>query len=493
MVKPNAHIYFMGIGGTGMASVAGLAKAKGFHITGSDENLYPPMSTMLEELKIDVSTPYSADNLKNLDSPPDLIVVANALSRGNEEIEYMLNNSLKYTSFPEFLGASFLKERASVVVTGTHGKTTTTSILAHIFEELGEDPSYLIGGIPHNFSSSFKLGKGKIFAVEGDEYDTAFFDKNSKFLHYFPKFILFNNLEFDHADIFKDLQDIENQFHKLFKTIPTVSNIIANIDDPGVYNFLKKEKKLEKVVKVSTRGEQPDADIVVQTITPPTGSESEKWSSEILTKSWGKLNISTSLSGIHNIHNIAQVIGCLQAIDEDPSLDITIDPEKLIAAIDSFQGVARRLDKLCQIPSQKIEIYEDFAHHPTAVSLVLESYRMANPDKRLLVAFEPKNATSRRNIFTNRYADSLSKADKIYLGACPTDSRITEGQRMDTSELQQQIGDKASAFNKNEDLLDRLIEDIKPNDSVIFMSSGSFSGIQHKLPNHLQKKFHIGK
>ena len=242
----------MGIAGTGMASAAGLLKTAGFNICGSDHQVYPPMSDMLKSLKINYSTPYSQENL--IREKPDLVVVANCLSRGHEELEFMMSQNIPYTSFPKLIGERFLSKSHSIVVSGTHGKTTTSSLMAYFLKELDEDPSFLIGGIPRNFTHSFRLGRSPLFVIEGDEYDTAFFDKNSKFLHYAPKTLILNNLEFDHADIFASIEDIENEFTKLINLVPYKKGIIANIDDPGVFKLLKKLDILDKVTSVSTKG-----------------------------------------------------------------------------------------------------------------------------------------------------------------------------------------------------------------------------------------------
>lgn len=475
-MKANSSLYFLGIGGTGMASAAGLAQEAGFKVTGSDANLYPPMSVLLEQLQIPVKTPYGAKNIG--DESPDMVVIANALSRGHEELEAVLSKNIPYTSFPEFLGEMILKNRQSIVVSGTHGKTTTTSMMAHVLKELGYDPGYLIGGIPKNFSKSFHLGTHQPFVVEGDEYDTAFFDKNSKFLHYHPKFLIFNNLEFDHADIFKNLEAIELQFANLVKLVPNKRNIIANCDDAGVLKFLKDRSLMTKVNLVSTQGKMDEAPIRVLATEPGPSC----WKSQIATPAWGQLELKTKAIGHHNIANFAQVIGVIYRLVEEA---IISQPQKaeLESALASFEGVQRRLDLLWS--ANGVEVYEDFAHHPTAVACVLETFKKSFPDRRLIVAFEPRNATSRRNIFTDRYAEALQIADQVYIGHCPVDQRIEGTERMNTEGLAAKIGDKAQAFQDNQQLLESLVGKIKPKDAIIFMSSGSFSGIQYQLKNHL--------
>lgn len=477
-IEPNAKLYFIGIGGTGMASVAGLAQQAGFEVEGSDNPLYPPMSTMLESLKIKVSSPYSEDNLKGKN--PDLFIVGNALSRGHPELELALASGTPYTSFPGFMGQAILNKRENIVVAGTHGKTTTTSLMTHSLMALGVDPGYLIGGIPKGFSSGFSLGKHPLFVIEGDEYDTAFFDKNSKFLHYRPRYIIFNNLEFDHADIFADLSAIERQFSQLLDLVPDSKNIIANWDDPGVRAVIQKSKYADHVTKVSTAGKFPECDVVVKDVM----AGEDYWECSLQVKSWGIIPVKTSLIGQHNIANIAQVVACINQLQKGGLLpQVTI--EALSKAIASFAGVSRRLELIAS--ESGVDIYEDFAHHPTSVGRVIDSFRLSHPAKRLVVAFEPRNATSRRNVFMQDYAKSLGQADQVMLGYCPVDSRIPEDQRMNTQQLADMIGPKAKAFDDNGSLLDQLAASLIENDVVIFMSSGSFSGIQYQISDRLKR------
>lgn len=474
-LKTGSKLYFIGIGGTGMASTAGLAQEAGYSISGSDANLYPPMSDLLENLKIPVKTPYSADNAMDLDA--DMVIVANALSRGHEELEAILESGINYTSFPEFLGTNILKERQSVVVSGTHGKTTTTSMMAHILRNIGVDSGYLIGGIPKGFDKSFHLGKDAPFAIEGDEYDTAFFDKNSKFQHYHPKYLIFNNLEFDHADIFDNLEEIEEEFFNLIKKVPQQKNIIANVDDTGVKNFLEKYSLLEKVTCVSTAGlnESP-----FKTLSVTKGSEF--WSATVQLGDWGEFKFSTQMLGPHNIANLLQVLTTIYRLSEDKIISKP-DTDLLRTSLESFGGVQRRLDHLCT--HNEVDVFEDFAHHPTAVELVLKTFKDSFPGRRLFVAFEPRNATSRRNIFSERFAKSLDVADQVLIGHCPIDKRIPEDERMDTQALAKMIGPKAESFQDNDELLSTLIGKVQPKDAIIFMSSGSFSGIQYRVCDKL--------
>jgi UDP-N-acetylmuramate: L-alanyl-gamma-D-glutamyl-meso-diaminopimelate ligase len=481
-LKPGACIYFVGVGGTGMAAVAGLCQEAGYRVIGSDAGVYPPMSTMLAELGIKVTTPYNAENVKRDDV--DLFVIANVLSRGNAELEAVLASGKPYTSFPALLGDHFLEQRVGIIVTGTHGKTTTSSLMAHVLNELGEDPSFVIGGIPRNFPRSFRLGKGNTCVVEGDEYDTAFFDKGPKFLHYRPKHLILNNLEFDHADIYPNVEAIEAQFAKVLGLVADKGCVIANVDDPGIARVLKQTGTESQVFRVATLGQTKDADVSVGSYTARAVSAAEQnWKVLLKTKAWGDVEIETALSGRHNLANIAQVVGCLITLEQHGRLKSKIDKKRLVKAFATFLNVQRRLDHLGN--GNGVDVYEDFAHHPTAVKTVIEGFRAVFPDKRLIIAFEPRSASQRRNVFQAAFADALSLADLVFIGECPVDQRIAEDKRMNTAQLKASIGTKAKTFATNAALLDGLKGDLRPGDAVIFMSSGSFSGMQHQLAKDL--------
>ncbi|MCX6116636.1 MAG: Mur ligase family protein [Proteobacteria bacterium] len=483
-IKPGSHIYFMGIGGTGMAAVAGLCQEAGYKITGSDMPMYPPMSTMLEELKIPVKSPYAAENFSV--SKADVVVVANALSRGNVELEALLRSGTYYTSFPALTGKLFLSKRTSIVVSGTHGKTTTSSLLAHVLFELGEDPGFIIGGIPRNFPRSFRLGTGKTFVIEGDEYDTAFFDKGPKFLHYHPNHLIVNNIEYDHADIYASVEAIEAQFEKVCALVPATGAIMANWDDPRVANLIKRNNFQATVVKVSTLGKNLDADVSLISYEAKELTRGEQlWTAKIRTKTWSDLTIETTLSGSHMLANVTQVVATIESLFTKGQLKQKPSAKDLAKAILDFKSVTRRLDHLGAV--RDIDVFEDFAHHPTAVGLVIEGFKAVYPKRRLLVAFEPKNATSRRNIFQKDYVKKLGLADRVYIGPSPEDKRIAEDQRMNVKDLAKDIGKKAGAFDSNDDLLNSMCKDILPGDAIIFMSAGSFSGIQYKLIENLRK------
>lgn len=479
-IAPPDHIYFMGIAGTGMASVAALAKEAGYKITGSDSEIYPPMSTMLEQLQIPVAKPYAAANLEA--AKPKLVVVANVLSKNNVEVEALNKTDIPYTSFPKFLGDYFLDNRCSIVVSGTHGKTTTTSLLAFLLTELGEDPGFLIGGIPQNFTYSSRLGKGKTFIIEGDEYDTAYFDKGPKFLHYRPKHLIINNIEFDHADIYANLDAIKTQFIKLAELVPNAKNICANVDDAGVGDVLQRMGWQQKVTTVATKGVAKNADVSVTGFTPHSDGT---WTVSIQSNHLGALTLTTQLNGAHNMANVGQTVAILGNLMHEKTIK-PFSHDQLRQALARFKGVKRRLELLHQ--KAGIAIYEDFAHHPTAVVEVIKAFRASHPKDRLIVAFEPKNASNRRNIFTDALAEAFKLADSVLIGKCPLDLRIPEAERMDTELLRRKVGVKAQAFEENEQIYSLLMQELKSGDSVIFMSSGSFNGIQHKLARDLSTR-----
>lgn len=476
-------IFFMGIGGTGMASVAGLAHLKGFAVSGSDQNLYPPMSTMLEELGIPVLTPYDAGNIAKAN--PDMVIVANALSKDHSEVKAAMAANLPYKSFPQFLGEDILPGTHPIVVTGTHGKTTTSSLTAHLLLELGLDPSYFIGGLQKSTGRSFRLGETGYFVLEGDEYDTAYFDKNSKFLHYRPEYLLLNNLEFDHADIFADLEAIKAQFLKLIALVKSPEKIVANIDDEGVRDLIARAGIADKVTRVSTApgSTQPNAAVALKEMV----AEGTKWRYDFELAGLGAIAAKPDLMGSHNGANMAMSLGLIHALRlAEPGQKNLGEGlgDALVAGLASFAGVGRRLQ--CLASHNGIDVLEDFAHHPTSVDIVLGSLRAAYGGRRIIACFEPKNASSRRSIFMDRYSEAFKKADQVYIGVCPPDSRVAAEDKMDTAKLAQMIGaDRARSFAANEELLASLKAEAKSGDCIVFMSPGGFSHIHHQFAEWL--------
>jgi UDP-N-acetylmuramate: L-alanyl-gamma-D-glutamyl-meso-diaminopimelate ligase len=479
-------IHFLGIAGTGMAAVAGLCQSSGHEVCGSDGPIYPPMSTLLAELKIKVFPSYSAENLTV--AKPDLVVVGNALSRGNVELEAVISSGIPYVSYPEVLGQKILSDRRPVVVSGTHGKTTTSTLMAFLLNELGTDPGYFIGGVPRNLPNSFALGKPPYFVLEGDEYDTAFFDKDSKFLHYRPHFLIINAIEFDHADIFASLEKIVEQFRKLIALVPDKKNIIANIDDPVIRNLLGELGISDKITSISPYESASGADVVItgyESVIDNSGQATTQV--KLKTKFWGEFTLKSALTGRYNAANIAHAVGAVQTIAGADHWQKKPSTEDLAKIIAKFTGVRRRMDHLASVKG--IDIFEDFAHHPTAVNHVIETLRGSAKGRRLLVAFEPRNATGRRNTFESEYAQVFKKADGVWIGECPVDKRIPEENRMNTGRLAGNIGPKAKAFQTNDELVSDLAAQANPGDLIVFMTSSSFSGCQHRIGEMLKNRF----
>ncbi len=466
------RFYFIGIAGTGMAATAGLLKEAGYHVQGSDQAIYPPMSTMLATYQIPVASPYSEQNLENIN--PDYVVVSNALSKDHPEIKKALALGLTLVSYPQVLGEFFLKKMTSIVVTGTHGKTTTTSLITHLCTDLGLKPSFMIGGVPKAHDKSFGYTGQEFFVIEGDEYDTAFFDKESKFLHYCPDYLILNNLEFDHADIFANLDAIKAMFCKLLKLVATPRKIIANFSDENVVSLLKELNIAEKVTKVYTKpAHLPDAFSLQE-----THFSQGVWTHSIHIPTLGNQTFQTKLAGSFNGANIAMAIALFFVIKEQNQLT-SLDLDLLQKSIASFEGVKKRMDYLGS--RNGVEVFEDFAHHPTAVKSVLENFRTSHISQRIIAAFEPKNASSRRNVFSDDFAKALSLADTILIAPCAVDMRIPTELRMNTSDLSQKIGTKALAFDSHQDLLVWLNKHTANGDAILFMSSGDFAGLPRQF------------
>jgi UDP-N-acetylmuramate: L-alanyl-gamma-D-glutamyl-meso-diaminopimelate ligase len=470
-----AKIYFLGIAGTGMATVAGLCKEAGFVVCGSDQAVYQPTAGMLADADIPVFTPYHQDNL--IKANPDLIVVGNAISRGHPELEFWISQQRPMTSFPQLLGEYFLADKASIVMTGTHGKTTTTALMAHVLTELGEDPSWFIGGVPQHQSQSFNLGKSPLFVLEGDEYNTAFFDKGAKFLHYRSRVLLLNNLEHDHVDIFPDFSAVLAMFGRLLTSISDRGLIVANTDSPGVERLLESAGLRDHVLAVA-QGNAPRSKSIIYGAS--TYDESHDcWRGTIYSERWGRLEINTQLPGQHNLSNIAGMLGCLSRLQEGGHLKGAWNQQDLLASIASFPGVQKRCEYLGTYKG--CPVYMDFAHHPTAVENILKVFSQRYPEKRLIVAFDPKNASSRRNIFVPLYAQAFRRAKVALIGACKEDVRIPPEQRMNTDELARSIGPEAQAFHDNEEILTWMRSHVQKNDVVIFLTCGDFSNIPRAL------------
>jgi UDP-N-acetylmuramate: L-alanyl-gamma-D-glutamyl-meso-diaminopimelate ligase len=461
------HIHLIGICGTAMASLAGMLQQRGFRVTGSDAAAYPPMSDFLASLKIPVAQPFAEANL----SPqPDLVVVGNAISRGNVELEYILDKRIPFCSLPQILHDEFLRGKEVLVVAGTHGKTTTTSMLSWIFQSAGRQPSFLIGGIAENFGSSFQLGTGEHFILEGDEYDTAFFDKGPKFLHYFPDSVILTSVEFDHADIYKDLDAVETAFKRLVNLVPKRGRIVAFDTGDSV------ERSIARAFcPVERYGAAQTANWRVSNLRLDPARTS--WSVLHNGKPWADFEF--DLAGEYNVWNAtaaaAMAAGC------------GISKDAIALALKSFKSVKRRLEVRAQVNG--ITVIEDFAHHPTAIAGTLTALRSRYPGARLWAILEPRSNTLRRNVLQHDLARSLALADEAVVAGVFRSEVIPEAERMDVPALVAQIqklGGRARVVSEVDSIIQLVAPELRSGDVVAILSNGGFGGIYEKLPQRVK-------
>ena len=461
------HIHLIGICGTAMASLAGMLQKRGCLISGSDAAAYPPMSDFLTSLRIPLSQPFSAENLK---PAPDLVVVGNAISRGNVELEYVLDERIPFCSMPQILHAEFLRGKEVLVVAGTHGKTTTTSMLSWIFESAGLQPSFLIGGIAENFGSSFQLGEGKHFILEGDEYDTAFFDKGPKFLHYFPDSIILTSVEFDHADIYKDLDAVETAFKRLVNLVPRRGRIVGFDSGESLKRCLERA-----FCPVERYGASADAHWRVQNLQlAPTRTS---WSIARDGKAWADFEF--GLGGEYNVWN-ATAAAALAA-------NCGISKEVIASALKTFKSVKRRLEVRAEVKG--ITIIEDFAHHPTAIAGTLTALRSLYPGARVWAILEPRSNTLRRKVLQSDLARSLALADEVIVANVFKSEAIPEAERLDLPTLAaeiQQHGRPARIVADADGIVKLAAPEMRAGDVVAILSNGGFGGIYEKLPQRLR-------
>jgi len=464
------RIHLIGICGTAMASLAGMLQTRGFEVTGSDQNIYPPMSTFLENRGVRLSPGFSE---RHLDPRPDLVVVGNAISRGNPEVEFSLNWKIRYASMAEVLREFFIRGKQSLVVAGTHGKTTTTSLLAWLLECGGMDPSFLVGGIAENFGSSFKLGSGSLFVIEGDEYDTAFFDKGPKFLHYLPDWVIFNNCEFDHADIYSDLAAVQLSFSRLVNIIPSHGRLFAGWDDPVV-----RELSARAFCRVQSFGLEDGAQWTARSIEiRPEVMRFEIWREGAF---WERFE--TRLAGTFNVKNVLGAIACAQ--------EFGVETKILQEALRDFRNVKRRLEVRGVVNG--ITVFDDFAHHPTAIRETLVAVKARYPNNRLWAIFEPRSATSRRNVFQKEFANSLSPANQVILCSPFAAEKLDASVRLDVaqivSDLKQQ-GVSASWWHSADTIVAGVAPLLEQGDMVVIMSNGGFDGIHGKMLEALRQRY----
>jgi UDP-N-acetylmuramate: L-alanyl-gamma-D-glutamyl-meso-diaminopimelate ligase len=450
------HLHILGICGTFMGGIALLARALGHRVTGSDANVYPPMSTQLEAAGIGLMEGYDAAPLQ---PAPDVVVVGNAMTRGIPAVEHMLDRGLPYASGPEWLRENLLRERWVLAVAGTHGKTTASSMLAWILEDAGLSPGFLIGGVPNNFGVSARLGSSPFFVVEADEYDTAFFDKRSKFVHYRPRTLVLNNLEFDHADIFDDLAVIQRQFHHLVRTVP----------GSGLIVHPRGEQALDQVLAMGcwtpreTVGEGGDWSA------QPQLPDSSRF--QVLGPGGPVGTLQWDQTGRHNMQNALAAMAAARHAG--------VPPEQSLAALSRFAGVKRRMELRGEVAG--VRIYDDFAHHPTAIATTLEGLRNRVGEERIVAVLEPRSNSMRMGVHNESLGASLELADLVYLYA-PADLG------WDPAPLFAGLGNRATVFERVDDIVARIAVDAGPGDHILVMSNGGFGGIHGKLLDAMSER-----
>ena len=467
------HYHLIGICGTAMASLAGMLQARGHKVTGSDQNVYPPMSTQLEELGIEILNGYRAENA---DIGADCTVVGNAISRGNPELEEVLNRKLLYRSQAEIVKEEFIRGRRSLVVAGTHGKTTTTSIATWLAEVGGLNPSFLVGGIVQNFGASFLVTDSNFFVIEGDEYDTAYFDKKPKFMHYLPEIAIVNNVEFDHADIYRDLQEIKFQFSRLMNLVPANGRLIVGVDSPVAREVLD-EMSGRLFTQVETFGTSDDAKWQARYI--DFSGDVTRFTVFRDGNSWGEFE--THLIGEFNVRNCLAVIIAADAWG--------ISKDKIQEAFHTFKSVKRRME--VRGHEKGVTVIDDFAHHPTAVEETLKALRMKYAEQRLIAVFEPRSWSSRLAVFQDPYTKAFNYADYVVIAGVYNTSKASElGKVLDVDELVEDIklqGKPALAFPDADTIVEHLAPELKDGDVVAIMSNGGFGGIHEKILNVLKE------
>jgi UDP-N-acetylmuramate: L-alanyl-gamma-D-glutamyl-meso-diaminopimelate ligase len=456
------HYHLIGICGTAMASLAGMLVEQGHTVTGSDENVYPPMSLELERLEIPVRVGYAA---KNLAQRPDIIVVGNAISRGNPELEYALNEKMVYTSMAAVVKENFIRGHHSIVVAGTHGKTTTTSLLAWALQVAGAEPSLLVGGVAENFEASFRLTDGPYFVIEGDEYDTAYFDKGPKFMHYLPDTVILNNVEFDHADIYRDLEMVKFAFSRLVNLIPGNGALIAGWDSPVV-----RELAARAFCRVESFGIDEGARWRASAI-DFTGAATT-FTVHVEGHEFGRYR--TPLAGLFNVRNCLAVIAACEVLG--------MERQQVTEALMEFASVKRRME--IRGSARGITVIDDFAHHPTAVHETLLAARAKYRGHRIVAIFEPRSFTAQMKSFQPAFEDALAEADVIIIGGLFHPERYGVDMALSPAEVAGHLrerGRTAQAIANVDEIVTHLVPQLREHDVVIVMSNGSFGGIHDKL------------
>ncbi len=457
----------MAICGTGMGAFAGLLHQAGYDVMGSDAGIYPPMSTQLEKLGIPLMEGFQAANLEN---DPDLVVVGNVITKINPEARALLESDLYYSSFPEALGELFLSRRHPVVVAGTHGKTTTSAVLAWCLLHAGRDPGFLVGGVMKNIDGNYRVGaEGAPFVVEGDEYDTAFFEKTPKFIHYRPRTAILTSVEFDHADIYDNIEVIEEAFAQFTALIPEDGLLVARSDRAGVDRVLRQSSP---VAPVATYG--PLGDWQGQVL----DADERGMSFRVTERGKERLTARCMLVGEHNLENLVGISAAL--------LHLGLSPEEIAAGMDSFQGIRRRQELFAEVGG--VDLLDDFAHHPTAVQLTLAATRLRYGERRIWAVFEPRTNTSRTDHFQAEYGQSFGDADRVLLAPVDHPEKAPDGHVLDLDRIVADVGPHARTMPSVAAIIDTLAEETLPGDVVLLMSNGAFGGIYRSLPEALRER-----
>ena len=464
---PGCRIHLIAVCGVGMASLAGLLQARGYRVTGSDQNIYPPMSTYLAEIGIEVLAGFRAEHLA---PQPDFVIIGNAVSRGNPEAEHVLAHGIPYSSFPQALGQFLIGTRQSLVVTGTHGKTTTTALAAWVLTCADLAPGFFVGGVPLNFGSGWHAGTGDYVVLEGDEYDSAFFDKGPKFLHYRPRHVILTSIEFDHADIYRDLDHVKDAFLRLMDLIPADGNLVICSDYPAAAEVARSGRA--PVVSYGAAGDWQAAKVRFANgrsfFTPVYRGAPEG-------------EVEAGLIGRHNVYNALAVYAMGRVLG--------VGAGKLLEGFATFRGVTRRQE--IKGERRGIVVIDDFAHHPTAVMETIDAVRSAYPQRRLWALFEPRSNTSRRNIFATEFARSLARADRVILSDLYQPEKVPSGDRLSVAGVVAEINriandERAVMIADSRDIASYVAAQGAPGDVVLVMSNGGFDGVQDKILRALE-------
>jgi len=461
-LAPGSHIHLIAVCGVGMASLAGLLQSRGYRVTGSDQNVYPPMSTYLADIGIEVLSGYRAEHLV---PRPDLVVIGNAISRGNPEAEAVVSQNIGYISFPQALGEFLIGSRRSLVIGGTHGKTTTSAIAAWVLTAAGLDPGFFVGGVPLNFGSGWRVGGGRHVVLEGDEYDTAFFDKGPKFLHYRPTDVILTSVEFDHADIYRDLEHVKSAFARLIEIIPADGTLLVCSDYPAALSVAQGARS-----KCLSYGEVGDW--------TATGVQFREGRSFFMPCYKGRTEgpVEAAVIGRHNVMNALAVYAMGRALG--------IEREQLLDGFRTFKGVKRRQEVRGE--RRGVLVIDDFAHHPTAVRETIDAVRAAYAGRRLWAIFEPRSNTSKRNIFEKEFAAALALADRVLVASVFQPEKVPDGERLSVENLVREAnrlaGDQRALVAEGaRQIAAHVAQKARSGDVLLVMSNGGFDGVHDKI------------